>query len=166
MSDTVLITLATIFASLISVGITSLVSYLIAKNKSKAEIGNINVDSSLKGGEVATHFIDLSERLSKKYETSEQEKENLKKQVEQEKMELKKQVEQLQRDVDELKRLREEDRKELMKIIEDEKDYSSRLELQLSSWRIAPVPRDIDSAKLAMKENLCIDGDDMVSESK
>lgn len=171
MSDALIIALSTISAALISVGATFLVIWFNRK-KTSAEAGNLNVDSNLKGGELANRYLDIAERQAKKNED-----------LETDNMELKKQVEALQSDVEELKKARIADREEFRKAFEDErnrtqkiiddehrtmeeiKDYNGRLKSQLESWRIVPVPFDINRYKEELKKS-CIDGSEIMSENK
>ena len=170
MSDTALITLATLIASVVSVGITSLVSYLITKNKQPAEVSQIKADTSLTGGEIAEKYQKIANTQADA--NIELAKDN---------MELKKQIEVLQNDVEELKASRITDREEFRKTFEEERaknqkildeeraradkfeNYNGRLLLQLGSWEIIPIPFDIQSFKEEMSNKKCIDGSDMGS---
>lgn len=170
MSDALIVALSTICAALISVGATFLVIWF-NKNKTSAEAGNLNVDSSLKGGELANRYFDIAERQAKKNEN-----------LEIDNMELKKQVEVLQNDVDELKKARIADREEFRKTFEDERvknqkildeertradkfeNYSDRLIFQLHSWEITPIPFNLIEFKQSKKT--CIDGSEIMPENK
>ena len=170
MSDTTMITLATIFASVISVGITSLVTYLINKYKAPVEVQAIKADTSLTGSEIAAKYQAIAN--SQADQNIELGKNNL---------ELKKQIEVLQNDVEELKAARITDREEFRKTFEEERAknqkildeerkradkfeaYNGRLLLQLGSWEIIPVPWDLISFKDEMSNKKCIDGSDMGS---
>ena len=170
MSDGLIIALATLIASGISVGITALVSYLMNKNKIGPEVSQIKADTSLTGGEIAAKYQAIAN--SQADQNIELGKNNL---------ELKKQIEVLQNDVEELKAARITDREEFRKTFEDERiknqkileeeraradkfeNYNGRLLLQLGSWEIIPIPFDIQSFKDEMSNKKCIDGSDMGS---
>jgi predicted RNase H-like nuclease (RuvC/YqgF family) len=153
MSDTLLITLATIIASIISVALTQLVGYWIAKKKTASEINQIDVNADAMEGELAERYLTIAERQAK-----------INTELNGINMELKKKVEALESDVEELKKARITDREEFRKAFEEErektelyKNYNDRLISQLSSWAIVPVPLDVIGAKDLIKKN-CIDG--------
>ena len=172
MSDGLMIALTTFFASIISVGLTSLVSYVVAKNKQPAEISQIKADTSLTGGELAAKYQSIANN---------QADQNI--ELAQNNMVLKKQIEVLQNDVDELKAARISDREEFRKTFEEERtrtqkileeeraradkfeNYNNRLVLQLQSWEIIPVPYNVSEFKNNIKKN-CVDGAEMLSENK
>jgi TolA-binding protein len=171
MSDTTLLTLATIFASLISVGITSLVAYLANRSKAPAEVSQIKADTSLTGGEIAEKYQKIANNQADA--NIELAKDN---------MELKKQIELLQNDVEELKassianreefrKTFEEERVKTQRILEEERtradrfeNYNNRLVLQLQSWEIVPVPYNLSEFK--QNKKACIDGAEIMPENK
>jgi predicted nuclease with TOPRIM domain len=161
MSDAWVTGLLILAGTILSLGGSIGITVWLNRKKVSLEPQQIQADTTLKSGEVTAHYLDMFERVSKKYDDSETEKVELRKQVEKLQNDVDDIREQTQKEIDDLKKQMKKDHDELMTLLEDEKDYSGRLELQLSSWRISPVPRNIDAAKLALKENLCIDGSDL-----
>jgi len=161
MSDAWVTGLLILAGTILSLGGSVGISVWMNKGKVAVEPQQIQADTTLKSGEVTAHYLDMFERVSKKYDDSETEKVELRKQVEKLQNDVDDIREQTQKEINDLKDQMKKDHDELMSLLEEEKDYSSRLELQLSSWRIAPIPRNIEAAKLALKENLCIDGSDL-----
>jgi GMP synthase PP-ATPase subunit len=167
-SEGITIALITLIASAISVGVTSLVTYLINKNKVQPEINQIKADTSLTGGELAA-----------KYQTIANTQADANIELAKDNMELKKQIEVLTNDVEELKRSRIADREEFRKTFEEERErnqkileeeraradkfenYNNRLIFQLKSWEIIPVPYSLDEFKESKKN--CIDGAEVIT---
>ena len=162
MSDAWIAGLFLVFVTALSIGASTIVTVWMNRRKVALEPQQIQADTTLKSGEVTAHYLDMFERVSKKYDDSETEKVELRKQVEKLQNDVNDIREGTQKEINDLKDQMKKDHDELMSLLEEEKDYSSRLELQLSSWRISPIPRNIEAAKLALKGNLCIDGSDLV----
>jgi hypothetical protein len=160
MSDAVLIAIA----SLLSVGITQLIAYLINKNKIKAEkakneaeTGKIEADTDLTEGEIiekyqriAARTADENIKLAKAMEKREEE-------FAIEKETFTKEIGKLKKDFRELKTAFEE-----LKIDNAKwKDYAQRLIYQLKSFDVIPVPLDLSDIKTTI-----IDQEEMEKQSK
>jgi hypothetical protein len=153
MSDALIIGLSTVFASILSTIAIFFVSQWVNSRKLPVEIKQMSADTSLTKGDLAEKYQGIANRQAD--ENIELTKQN---------MELKKQIE---ANRDEMMLIINENKKELEKIrktLDEEiirgrnfEDWARRLVLQLQSWRIEPVPFDVNMIKEEMKKN-CTEG--------
>jgi FKBP-type peptidyl-prolyl cis-trans isomerase len=173
MSDALLIGVATMLSALIATGASYLLAMWVNKRKLPVDLDEIKARTGLTTGELLEKYQAIAgKQADENIELSKQKEELLK-----ERVELRTEVDTLKKDVEELKKARIADREEFRKAFEEERirsekilqeervksvnivDYNSRLEYQLKSWGIQPIPYDVETAKLEMKQDF-INGHD------
>jgi predicted RNase H-like nuclease (RuvC/YqgF family) len=154
MSEGLMIAIITALATILTVGITQGVAYLIARSKKTSKNIKYEADASLSRGDLAEKYqkiastqADENIRLNKEIDKKEGENENLMSQI----SELRHDMEAMDKkhtiDIENMKIAHEQEIGELRCEFEKWKSWATRLNMQLMSWQIIPVPFDLDKAK-------------------
>jgi len=150
MSEPMQIVIITTIASLISIGATYLIGMWVNKRKVPAEVKQINADTDLKSGELVSKWrgivdevTDDNIELTKRIREGEEEKKQIMQAMSQLRSDMEEQNKTHCQEIEALRKSFEEERIENLKW----RDWASRLVQQLNSWRIVPVPFDLDEAK-------------------
>ena len=145
--------LTIIISGVISIIILIVGKYLekvINKNKDNATVGLISADTDLRSGDIVKKYQDIArDQADENLELSSQ----LKLEKE-EKKTLMLSLQQIKTDMESMKTEHREEIKRLETKFDEErieneqwKDWAKRLSMQLTSWRIEPVPFDLEEAK-------------------
>jgi hypothetical protein len=142
MSDGIMIAIITTLATIFTVGITQLVTYLIAKNKKLPQNEKITADASLSRGDLAEKYQKIANKQAD--ENILLREENDKKEAENEALMGK--IEELRQEMKVLDDKRTQEIDELRREFESWKNYAIRLNMQVMSWGLVPVPFSVKDA--------------------
>lgn len=171
--DNTTLSILTIFtASLFSAGLAYTTAMWVNKRKVPVEVKKEKVNTELVGGELAEKYHSLANLQADENIELTQQNMELKKQIDEQNKEHRKEIEEIKVSMLELDKKHLAKEKELEDKINDEvakreaeakkreeaEDYIRRLILQLQSWRIQPVPFDVDKIKEEIRQS-CIEGE-------
>jgi hypothetical protein len=143
MSDEIMIAIITTLATIFAVGITQLVTYLLARNKKLPQNIKITADASLSRGDLAEKYQNIANKQAD--ENILLREENDKKEAENEQLMGK--IDELRDEMNAKDQLRVKEIDDLRKEFESWKNYAMRLNMQIVSLGFVPVPFDTEDAK-------------------